>query len=140
MIYFAEAREVPDLRNATYDTLVSVANRANVTIHTVDARGLTSSRVGGHTTLDEAVGLFSASGPTQGGRGSFAKEATAKSEAGESEIGNAGLMQRKVMGRGDFLDHVASDTGGLAIANSNDLGAGLAAGVVEELGQYYEVV
>ena len=139
VIYFAEAREVPDLRNATYDTMVSVANRANVTIHTVDARGLTAARVGGHTGLDAAIGLFSASGPTQGGRGSFNPVATAKREAGESEIGNVGLMPRKVMRRGDFLDHIASDTGGLAIANTNDLGAGLA-GVVEELGQYYEVV
>ena len=140
VIYFAEAREVPDLRNATYDTMVSVANRANVTIHTVDARGLTAARVGGHTGLDAAVGLFSASGATQGGRGSFNPVASAKTEAGESDRlqGNT-MLPRKVMRRGDFLDHVASDTGGLAIAHTNDLGAGLA-GVVEELGQYYEVV
>ena len=140
VIYFAEAREVPDLRNATYDTMVSVANRANVTIHTVDARGLTAARVGGHTGLDAAVGLFTASGATQGGRGSFNPVASAKTEAGESDRlqGNT-MLPRKVMRRGDFLDHVASDTGGLAIAHTNDLGAGLA-GVVEELGQYYEVV
>ena len=140
VIYFAEAREVPDLRNATYDTMVSVANRANVTIHTVDARGLTAARVGGHTGLDAAVGLYTASGATQGGRGSFNPVASAKTEAGESDRlqGNT-MLPRKVMRRGDFLDHVASDTGGLAIAHTNDLGAGLA-GVVEELGQYYEVV
>ncbi len=40
---------------------------------------------------------------------------------------------------GSFLKHIANDTGGLAIADTNDLGLGLGR-VVEELGQYYEVV
>lgn len=138
VIYFAEAREVPDLRNATYDDMVSVANRANVTIHTVDATGLTAARVGGHGAFDEAVGLFSAAGATGGGRNSFTKPAPSETLTGGAGGGPV-VLPRAVIRSGDFLEHVAGDTGGLAIAHTNDLGAGLA-GVVEELGQYYEVV
>jgi VWFA-related protein len=131
VIYFAVAREVPDLRHALYDDMVSVANRANVTIHTVDARGLTAARVGFHSAFDQAIGLYSAAGPTGGGRGSF---------TGTGERESTGpLMARADIRPGDFLEHVAGDTGGLAIARTNDLGAGLAE-VVEELRQYYEIV
>jgi hypothetical protein len=40
---------------------------------------------------------------------------------------------------GSLLEHVAEYTGGLAIRNTNDLGAGLAR-VIDELREYYEVV
>ena len=42
IVYFAEAREVPDSVTVAYDTTIGEANRANVTIHTVDTRGLSA--------------------------------------------------------------------------------------------------
>jgi hypothetical protein len=42
-------------------------------------------------------------------------------------------------GSGSLLEHLAEETGGLAIRNTNDLAAGLVR-VIDELREYYEVV
>ena len=139
ILYFAEAREVPSSVSGVYDTTIGEANRANVTIHTVDTRGLRAQRPGGVSSFDKVLGSFSAQGETGGGSGAIGNTpATASTEtdgAGDlmSDYGPASPMW------GSFLAHIANDTGGLAIADTNDLGLGLGR-VVEELGQYYEVV
>ena len=141
IVYFAEAREVPDSVAATYDTTIGEANRANVTIHTVDTRGLRAQRPGSRSAFDELAGSFSATGGTGGGAGAIGNtSATLSTEAGDR--GGGPLMERNSFNSpllGSFLQHIANDTGGLAIADTNDLGLGLGR-VVEELGQYYEVV
>ena len=58
IVYFAEAREVPESVTVAYDTTIGEANRANVTIHTVDTRGLSAHRVGGRSAFDEMIGSF----------------------------------------------------------------------------------
>ncbi len=140
IVYFAEAREVPDSVTVAYDTTIDAANRANVTIHTVDTRGLSAQRIGGRSVFDEVIGSFSASGGTGGGRGvignTSAAVATENPDTGGGPLGGKGLENPL---SGSYLQHIAHDTGGLAIAGTNDLGAGLGR-VVEELGQYYEVV
>ena len=82
VIYFGEAREVPESYSVTYDSMVSVANRANVTIHTVDARGLNATRIGGRSAFDQAIGQFSATGGSGGGTIGNAP-ATVNTEAGD---------------------------------------------------------
>ncbi len=52
-----------------YDTTIGEANRANVTIHTVDTRGLRAQRPGGASSFDEVLGSFSAQGGTGEARG-----------------------------------------------------------------------
>lgn len=140
IVYFAEAREVPDSVTVAYDTTIGEANRANVTIHTVDTRGLSAQRPGGRSAFDEVAGSFSASGGTGGGRGAIGNTAaTVATEAGDTGGGPLGGRGLENPLSGSFLQHIANDTGGLAIADTNDLGRGLGR-VVEELGQYYEVV
>jgi VWFA-related protein len=141
IVYFAEAREVPESVTVAYDTTIGEANRANVTIHTVDARGLSAQRPGGRSAFDEMAGSFSAAGGTGGGRGAIGNtSATVATESGDR--GGGPIMEGSSFNNpllGSFLAHIASDTGGVAIADTNDLGLGLGR-VVEELGQYYEVV
>ena len=113
-----------------------------MTIHTVDTRGSARAEAGGRSAFDEVVGSFSATGGTGGGAGAIGNTpATRATEAGDR--GGGPLMERTsvstTLSRGSFLEHIANDTGGLAIADTNDLGLGLGR-VVEELGQYYEVV
>ena len=142
IVYFAEAREVPDSTTPIYEATMSEANRANVTIHTVDARGLSSQRVGGRSSFDETVGSFSASGQTGGGRGAIGNTSWAlATEGGDTGGGALGDSNSKSLGAlsGSMLERIANDTGGLAIEHTNDLGRGLDR-VVEELGEYYEVV
>jgi VWFA-related protein len=147
IVYFAAGSEVPDSVTVAYDTTVSEANRANVTIHTVDARGLSATRPGGRSAFDEILGGLSVQGgsgaPSQGGRAVIpgaTRSAAASTESGDpggGPISAPGGLENPLSG--SFLQHIANDTGGLAIADTNDLGRGLGR-VVEELGLYYEVV
>lgn len=141
ILYFGVGREFPHETSYVYDATVSDANRANVTIHTVDVRGLTSARVGGRSAFDSAIGQYSASGATGGGRGAIGNESwTVATEGGDRGGGPLGDGSKELKEKGgSFLDNVARDTGGLAIRDTNDLGAGLGR-VFDELGEYYELV
>jgi VWFA-related protein len=146
IVYFAWATEFPTEVTTLYDTTMSAANRANVTIHTVDARGLSPSRPGGFNAFDEVLGGFSAQSGTaaRGQDGRTVRQpaaATAASASTETGAGGDLMADYGVTNPlwGSVLKHIANDTGGLAIAGTNDLGLGLGR-VVEELGQYYEAV
>jgi VWFA-related protein len=146
IVYFAEAREAPHSVTVAYDTTISEANRANVTIHTVDARGLSASRPGGRSSFDQMIGTFSAEGRTGvadlgnrvviPGASMAATKDTTGPDGGAGPITHVDDISNPLSG--SFLQHIANDTGGLAIADTNDLGFGLAR-VVEELGLYYEI-
>ncbi len=139
ILFFAEDREIPESATAVYDLTMSGANRANVAIHTVDTRGLVYARPGDRGA---AAGAMTAAAPTQAGDtmglagAEWNQYKGADGPSGPMMDRTARLANPK---QGSFLEHVAGDTGGLAIHGTNDLGAGLAR-VVEEVGQYYEVV
>lgn len=139
IVYFAEGWQLPTQTQAVYDDAVSAANRANVAVHTVDARGLTSHKPMALTLVDSVLDRFTADHREGPGTGA----STPALEAGGDSAGNP-LLTRRMEYRlgqlnGPTMQRLADDTGGLEIANTNDLGAGLAA-VAEELHQYYEVV
>ncbi len=147
IVYFAEDHQLGGGEiggggaSLVYEAAISDANRANVTIHTVDARGLTATRVGGRAGFDQAIGLFSAAGPTGGGRGSIGTDSWTADTALPDRGGGAMHDRANFLSykSGSLLEHVAEETGGLAIRNTNDLGAGLVR-VIDELREYYEVV
>ena len=138
IVYFAEAWHVPVGTQPVYDDAVSAANRANVAIHTVDARGLTSHKPLGLTPMDSVLDRFTADHREGPGDGATTPPIEAGSVPG-SEPGLRAKERREEQLIGPRLEQLAEDTGGLAIASTNDLGAGLT-GVAEELRQYYEVV
>jgi len=131
ILFLAEDREIPESAASVYAATIGDANRANVTVHTVDARGLVATRPGDRSAVGAILQGMSASAPT-----------SSQPQGGIAGAGGPMLDREARLANpvgGPFLGRVAGDTGGLAINNTNDLGAGLAR-VVEEVGQYYEVV
>ena len=134
ILFFAEDREIGDGAASVYDLTMSTVNRANVTVHTVDTRGLVYERPGDR----------GAASPTMRAENPTAAPAVILSRRADGEFDQykGSILAGEALGnpvQGSFLTRVANDTGGLAIHDTNDLGAGLAR-VVEEVGQYYEVV
>jgi VWFA-related protein len=142
IVYFAADRqlgggEIAGGRGAlVYAAAMNEANRANVSIHTVDVRGLTVARVGGRGPLEES---FSAAGSTR-----FPTDPWTVDTANPASALNGSLFVRArarflSYKSGSLLSHVAQETGGLAISGTNDLRAGVAH-IIDELREYYEVV
>ena len=145
VVYFAEAWHLPTDTTSAYDDAVSEANRANVAVHTVDARGLTSHKPMGLTPMDSVLDAFTADNRAGPGEGAYTPALEAGGGEGSGGGQTGGFTPKRLPGTprerlaGPRLERLAEDTGGLAIASTNDLGAGLAR-VAQELRQYYEIV
>jgi VWFA-related protein len=138
ILFLAEDREIPESAASVYDATIGDANRANVTVHTVDTRGLALTRPGDRSAVGGILQGMSASAPTSAQpQGGIAGAEWGQDQGGGPMMDRTARLANPI--GGPFLGRVARDTGGLAINNTNDLGAGLAR-VVEEVGQYYEVV
>ena len=135
VVYFAEAWHLPVGVQPVYDDAVSAANRANVAVHTVDARGLTSHKPLALTPIDTVLDRFTADYQRGDGDGVPTRPIEAGGVPGNEPGLRAKMEPREEQLRGPRLARLAEDTGGLAIASTNDLGAGLA-GVAQELRQY----
>jgi VWFA-related protein len=126
IVYFSGAWHLGTSVLGPYEEVVSEANRANIAIHTVDARGLTAEEP------------FVA---TLGPLGARARAPMAHLNAGSDPprpmTQSFETLEDRL--RGPNTERLADDTGGLVIRDTNDLGAGLTA-VAEELSQYYEIV
>jgi VWFA-related protein len=134
VLLFSEGLVIPANVEATFHSVVSAANRANVSIYTVDAAGLhaTSERDETRRTLDvlqerlkpEGTAKPAVRGPSTGDRPSSGLSLLEKSEDALRYASDSGL------GR------LADQTGGFLIRDTNDLSTGLAQ-IDEELGAYY---
>ncbi len=132
IVYFTEAWALGTSAQTFYETVVSAANRANVAVHTVDTRGLSTLRPG--ETLN----------PFNSALANFTAESRATidplNQTTKPAGGSSGAFElTEDYLRGPRLENLAGDTGGLAIADTNDLGTRLAL-VADELAVYYEVV
>jgi VWFA-related protein len=126
ILYFAEGWQFPLKVRPRYQDAISAATRANVTVHTFDARGLAYRKSVAATPLDGVLGSLSA----EHRGGPFGGSMTPRTDA-------RGTPAERLAGPN--LEELAQDTGGRAIANTNDLRAGLAS-ISEELRHYYEIV
>jgi hypothetical protein len=114
------------------DDAVSVANRANVTINTVNALGL--------TTEWSQVKYAPCARPFDENPRSVKQVTAHLNDGPESPTPlswDSECIENTLMG--PRPERVAEETGGVAITDTNDL-AGRLAQLVEELGRYYEVV
>jgi VWFA-related protein len=130
ILFFSEGLQVPDSVEEVFRSAISEANRANVSLYTVDARGLDTGRD------------LAAAGAALDRAGRVSQQAMAKRGAGGTsmeEVQNDDLVLSSLgANTQSTLRELAESTGGVMIANTNDLGKGLDR-VTADLSSYYEI-
>ncbi len=129
LIYFSEGLVVPKNLQEVFDTVKSEANRANVTIYAIDARGLSSSR-----DSDAArAQLLKAAADSQRqmekrGAGAVTIDEVMIAESAEESL-RANVQST--------LQELSEGTGGFATANTNDFKPSMQR-IATDIGSYYE--
>jgi VWFA-related protein len=130
ILLFSEGMQVPSSVEEIFQATISEANRANVSVYAIDARGLDTSRD------------LAAAGEAVNKAGRVSQQAMAKRGAGGTsmdEVQNDDLVLSSFKtSTQSVLRELAEDTGGALIANTNDLGKGLDR-VTSDLASYYEI-
>ncbi|MGC4052967.1 MAG: VWA domain-containing protein [Paludibaculum sp.] len=151
IVYFSEGMEVPTHLDEPFRSIPSAANRGNVAIYTVDARGVqTASQNAGSKNLARAArltGVATMSTQTAGAENvtNPAEEATAstpsvdgtvtKEELQASDLAESSMRQNVQLP----LQTLAESTGAFLMSDSNDLSKPMRQ-VSEEAASYYEAV
>jgi VWFA-related protein len=129
LIYFSEGLVVPKNLTEVFETVKSEANRANVTVYAIDARGLNSSR-----DSDAARSQL-----LKAARDSAAQ--MAKRGAGATTIDEVMIAENAEESlRADVqntLGELADATGGFLTANTNDFKPTMER-IATDIGSYYE--
>ena len=130
IVYFSEGLQVPNQLQPLYRSVVSEANRANLSVYSVDARGLrtTSDFDRTRTDLTKSRENVRRQVQSRGGR-AVTREDVLAGEVAEDAI---------TMNAQGMLGALSESTGGRLIANSNDVRAGLDRAIDDTSG-YYEV-
>jgi VWFA-related protein len=130
ILFFSEGLQTPPTLEHVLKTAISEANRANVSVYAVDARGLStaSNLTAARDTLQQAVNA----GMRQQMTGGYTP--VTREEATIADNAEAAIRMDPIGTLGDL----ASSTGGLLIANTNDVRAGVAR-AVGDLRGYYEL-
>ena len=130
IVYFSEGLQVPAPLQALFRSVVSEANRANLSIYAVDARGLRSASDFDRTRTDmrHSMEVVRRQIQSRGGRAVKKEDVMAAEEAeGAITLNPQGMLQS-----------LAEGTGGRLIANSNDVRTGLGR-AMDDLSGYYEI-
>jgi len=130
ILFFSEGLQAPPTLDHVLLAAISEANRANVSVYAVDARGLStiSDSAAARTTLEEAVATSTRQQMLRGFR-LFTREEMLIADTAES------ALRMDTIGT---LEQLAESTGGLLISHTNDVRAGIAR-AVGDLRGYYEV-
>jgi hypothetical protein len=130
IVYFSEGLEVPSQLEPLYRSVVSEANRANLSVYSVDARGLltTSDNTAARRDLLKSMETVRRQVQSRGGR------AVTREDVMAAEVAEDAITQN-VQG---MLGALSESTGGRLIANSNDVRTGLDHALADMAG-YYEV-
>ncbi|MGE5126370.1 MAG: VWA domain-containing protein, partial [Betaproteobacteria bacterium] len=130
IVYFSEGLQVPPPLESMFRSVVSEANRANLSVYAVDARGLRSASDFERTRTDlrDAAETSRRQIQSRGGR------AVTRADVMAPEVAE-GAINLNVQG---MLGALSEETGGRLIANSNDVRAGLAR-AMDDMAGYYEI-
>jgi VWFA-related protein len=130
LLYFTERLEVPPNLDAVFRSVISEANRANVSVYAIDARGLSAEQemAGARDALLEAQRVSQETMESRGA-GAVSKDEVKLSETAES------ALRASVEG---VLRDLAEGTGGFAIANTNNFKPG-AERIAADIASYYEL-
>ena len=129
VLYFNPYLFVPEIIKEQYNSLISTANRSNVSFYTVDPKGLVtwSQESAGRDSLKDATGEIR-SQQMRGGVGEVSTQQARASETAEGALRANPLL---------WLRDLAQQTGGTSIAETNDWKAPLRT-VMAEVRTYYE--
>jgi VWFA-related protein len=130
ILFFSEGVQAPPRLEHVLTTAISEANRANVSVYAVDARGLStiSDTAAAKATLDEAV-QTSMRQQTARGFSPVTREEMLIADTAESSLR---------MDTVATLEQLAESTGGMMISRTNDVRAGITR-AVGDLRGYYEI-
>ena len=130
ILFFSEGIQAPPTLDHVLLAAISEANRANVSVYAVDARGLStvSDTAAARKTLDEAVATSMRQQMLLGFR-LFTREEMLIADTAESSLRMDTIAT---------LEQLAESTGGLMISHTNDVRAGIAR-AVGDLRGYYEI-
>ena len=130
LVYLSEGLEVPPQLDAVYRSVISEANRSNVSVYAIDARGLDTGRQmeSARDALEDARRI-SFDTMESGGSGSISKEQIKLSETADS------ALRADVQGT---MQELAESTGGFLIANTNNFKPGVEK-IVADIGDYYRL-
>jgi VWFA-related protein len=132
LVLFSEGLPIPPNLEEAYRSTISEANRANVSIYTVDARGLDTGR-----SLEQSQQMLDRSGRNSQSQlvsGSSQRPVT-MDDVMNSETAEGALKADTQ----NALRAMAEETSGALIANTNDLGPGLTERVRADMESYYEI-
>ncbi len=128
LVYFSKGLVVPASLVPAFQSAMSEANRANVSIYAVDARGLATTMESAEATKELSLALRQ-SEEMRAGNGPVSRDSMAAFETGENSI-----RLNKI----NTLNELATNTGGFLIANTNNLKEPLKQ-ITNDLNGYYEV-
>lgn len=130
VIHFSEGLRIPTNMDVPFRSLLSAANRSNVTFYAVDARGLLTQGEN-KSAADELAGAArnSREQALGSGREAVTKEQVTVADRAEESM-RANLQTA--------LQDLSESTGGFFIGNTNDV-RGLLRRVNEEINSYYEI-
>ncbi len=129
LLFFSEGLPIPPSLEEAYRSAISEANRANVSIYAVDARGLATDR-----SLEQSRQMLDRSGrnsQSQQAYGASSRPVT-MDDVMNSEVAEGALRADTQ----NALRAIAEETSGAVIAISNDLGATLTDSVTAYLASY----
>jgi hypothetical protein len=131
ILFFSEGIQVPPSLEHVFRSTISEANRANVSIYTIDARGLTEERdLEATRQVLQAAAAAAQRQMLSRGVGAVPKDQVLALDDAERSL------RLDLQGA---LNDLAESTGGALIANSNDVRPGIER-AVGDLQGYYEVI
>ncbi len=130
LVYISEGLQVPPSLDAVFRSTISAANRANVSVYAVDARGLNVERAmaASGDALSQAQRASQRAVQSKGG-GSVSKEEIYAADTAESAL--------RLNVEGTLAD-LAESTGGFLVSNTNDFKQG-SERLAADLAGHYEL-
>jgi VWFA-related protein len=130
VVYFSEGLFVPPFLEDSFRNVISSANRANVSVYTVDARGLqiAGQNSGARSALQSAADSSRSQSQANSGAAVRSDQVRVFDTAENSSRQNGD----------NSLSNLAESTGGLLISNTNDLKKPLHQ-IDEDISLYYEL-
>jgi VWFA-related protein len=129
VLYFSEGLQVPRNLEEVFRTTISEANRANVTVYAIDARGLNASR-DSEAARDQLLQAARTSAQQMARRGAGAVTVDEVMIAENAESSLRANVQAT-------LGELAQETGGFLISDTNDFRKPMQR-VAGDIGSYYE--